>query len=179
MARQLRLFCRRREEKRRFNMTVKDVMTKEIATCRPDTNLALASALMWENDCGVVPVLTENGELAGILTDRDICIALGTRDTRSSELTARDVAGSRPWICKPTDDVRAALEIMRHAKIRRLPAVNENGVLEGMVSISDIVLFAQRGDGKTGSSASHADVVTALQAIYSRNDRIADRAAAA
>jgi CBS domain-containing protein len=162
-------------------MTVRDVLTERVATCQPGTNLAAASALMWENDCGVLPVLTETGELAGILTDRDICIALGTRNRLPSEITAREVMGSGPSICKPTDDIRSALQIMREAKVRRLPVVDENGVLEGVVSISDIVLSVRRGYLTAGSTTgvSNGELVAALQAICSRADHMSIASAAA
>ena len=162
-------------------MTVKDVLTEPVTSCQPETNLAAASALMWEKDCGVLPVLNETGELAGILTDRDICIALGTRNKLPSEITAREVMGTSPLICKSTDDIRAALEIMREAKVRRLPVVTENGVVEGIVSLSDIVQSARRGFAMagTGSGVSNGDLVTALQVIYSRVAQIATQSAAA
>jgi CBS domain-containing protein len=149
-----------------LTMTIKEVMTKQVAICRPETNLAEASALMWENDCGALPVLAETGEPSGIITDRDICIALGTRNGRASELAVRDVVGSHLMTCKSTDDIRSALEIMREEKIRRLPVVNERGLLEGMVSIDDIVLSVQRGEGsKVGTAIALRDVATALQEI--------------
>jgi CBS domain-containing protein len=132
--------------KKEIAMTVRDVMTKQVTTCRTYTNLAAASALMWDNDCGALPALTETGELAGILTDRDICIALGTRNARASDLTVRDVVESLPLSCKPTDDVRTTLQIMRQAKIRSLPVVNEGGALEGTVSIDDIATSVQSGE---------------------------------
>ena len=162
-------------------MTVKDVLTVPVTTCRPEMNLAAASALMWEKDCGVLPVLNENGELAGILTDRDICIALGTRNRLPSEVAVREVMGTSPLICKPTDDVRSALQIMREAKVRRLPVVGENGVVEGVVSLGDIVLSARRGFAMAGtaSGVSNGDLITALQKIYSRGDQIATQSAAA
>jgi CBS domain-containing protein len=162
-------------------MTVKDVLTEPVATCQPETNLAAASALMWEKDCGVLPVLNEAGELAGILTDRDICIALGTRNRLPSEATVREVMGTSPVICNPTDDIRSALQIMREAKVRRLPVVSENGVVEGVVSISDIILSARRGFAMAGtaSGVSNGDLITALQAICSRADHISTQSAAA
>jgi CBS domain-containing protein len=73
--------------------------------------------LMWENDCGALPALTETGELAGVITDRDICIALGTRNARASELTVRDVVGLPLLVCKSTDDIRSALQTMGEARI--------------------------------------------------------------
>ena len=61
-------------------MRVRDLMTKTVVFCRHETNLAAATALMWDNDCGTLPVVSESGKVIGIITDRDICIALGTRN---------------------------------------------------------------------------------------------------
>jgi CBS domain-containing protein len=162
-------------------MTVKDVMTEQVTTCQPETNLAAASALMWEKDCGALPVLSETGEVAGILTDRDICIALGTRNRLPSEITVREVMGTSPLVCKSTDDIRSTLQIMREARVRRLPVVDGNGVVEGIVSISDIVLSARRGLARAGSitGAFNGELAAALQAIHSRADDISIQPAAA
>ena len=157
-------------------MTVKEVMTKPVATCRLDTNLAEATALMWENNCGILPVLNETGELAGVVTDRDLCIALGTRNVRSAELCVRDVVNSPIQVCKASDDIHSALWSMSEGKIRRLPVVNDDAMLEGIVSMDDVVLNAQN-DARAGSAISFGDIVTTLQAIYSRDDQ--GRAAAA
>jgi CBS domain-containing protein len=132
--------------KKEITMTIRDVMMKQNAVCRWETNLAEASAMMWESNCGALPVLAETGELAAVLTDRDICIALGTRNVRASDLTVRDVIETAPLICTATDDIRSALQIMQETKIRRLPVVNQRGVLEGMVSIDDILMSVLRGD---------------------------------
>ncbi len=162
-------------------MIVKDVLTQPVVTCQPGTNLAAAAALMWENDCGVLPVLTENGQLGGIVTDRDICIALGTRNGLPSETTVREVMVTAPLTCNPADDVRSALQIMREAKVRRLPVIGENGALEGIVSISDIVLSARRGLVMAGSATgvSNRDLIPALQEICLRTNRISIQSAAA
>jgi CBS domain-containing protein len=159
-------------------MTVKNVMTTRVATCRPETNLAEATALLWDNDCGVLPVLGETGELAGIVTDRDICIALGTRNVRSSDVCVRDVIKDHPLVCKSSDDIHTALQTMRKGKIRRLPVVDDDALLEGIVSMDDVVVNAEP-DGKMGSVISYGDVVTALQAIYLRGDQFGGRSVAA
>jgi CBS domain-containing protein len=137
-------------------MKVRDVMTKQITTCRTETNLAAASALMWDNNCEVLPALTDSGELAGVLTDRDICIALGTRNTRASDLTVRDVVGGSPLSCQSSDDILTALLIMQQSKLRFLPVVNDTGVLEGMLSIDDIVPILQSGDNQFASQRAAA-----------------------
>lgn len=144
-------------------MTVRDVMATELTACHLDTNLATASALLWENDCHALTVLTGSGELAGVLTDRDICIALGTRNARASELMAGQVVNSLTVVCFATDDVNEALQKMREAKIRWLPVVNEARMLEGIVSMDDIVL-REPGDG---DAVSLGDVLRAMQASQS------------
>ena len=65
-------------------MRVRDLMTSDVKTCRPETNLAEAVKEMWEGDCGALPVVGDDGRVAGIITDRDICIAVATRG-RSSQ----------------------------------------------------------------------------------------------
>lgn len=148
-------------------MTVRDVMTSRVATCRPETNLAEAVGLMWENDCGVLPVLAATGELAGVVTDRDICIALGTRNVPSSDMYVREVIQDHTLVCKSSDDIHVALQAMRGGKVRRLPVVNDDAQLQGIVSIDDVVLRAE-SDGMMGSGISYADVVTTLRGICHR-----------
>jgi CBS domain-containing protein len=73
---------------------------------------------MWEGDCGVLPVVDDN-ELVGVVTDRDMYIALATRNTRAAHLR---VATKKVATCAPEDDVHAALATMREHRIRRLPS---------------------------------------------------------
>ena len=150
-------------------MLVKDVMNERAATCRPHTNLAEATALMWEHDCGSLPVITDDETLAGIVTDRDICIALGTRNVRASDLTVNDLIRNHTLTCTSSDDVQAALQVMRDGKVRRLPVVDAQGHLAGIVSMDDLVLSAEQ-DGKGDSTVAYGDVVATLQAIYNRHD---------
>jgi CBS domain-containing protein len=159
-------------------MRVRDVLTEAVITCRLETNLAAAIALLWENDCGTLPVLDHSGKLAGFLTDRHICIALGTRNARPSDLTASDVMESVVVTCKSSDHIRAALQIMGQAKVRRLPVVNENDAIEGVVSINDIVQNIRRDHGNA-DAISYGEMMTALQTIFARSDRLSCQAAAA
>lgn len=159
-------------------MTVKEVMTRQVATCRPESNLAEAIALMWENDCGVLPVLDDGGEILGMITDRDIGVALGTRDARSSEVLVRDVAGDHVLVCRPHDDIHVALQTMRDGKVRRLPVVGVRGRLEGILSMDDVVLNAE-SDARMGASISYGDVVSTLRDIYSGEESFEPRRSAA
>jgi CBS domain-containing protein len=146
-------------------MKVRELMTKAVAYCHPETNLAEAGALMWENDCGVLPVVDSTGKATGVLTDRDICIALSTRNRSSSDITAGEVATSHTLTCQANDDIHAALETMRREKIHRLPVVNQTGALEGILSVNDIVLRAGKAHGKKQPEVSYDDVVRTFQAL--------------
>ncbi len=124
-------------------MKVREVMTRDVHCCTPNTNLAEAVAAMWAANCGALPVLDE-GKLKGVLTDRDICIALGTRNRPASEITARDVVWREPATCMMEDDLATALSIMRRAHVRRLPVINTAGVLKGILTMHDIAARAKK-----------------------------------
>jgi CBS domain-containing protein len=121
-------------------MKVREVMTGNPKCCGPDTNLAEAIELMWTNDCGVLPVM-EDGKLTGIVTDRDVCIAVGTRNCRPSDTTVNMVATLTVQTCAPNDDVDTAMATMRRAQVRRLPVI-EDGKLAGILALNDIILAA-------------------------------------
>jgi CBS domain-containing protein len=128
-------------------MKVKELMTTDVKHCGPDTNLAAAAKIMWEGDCGALPVTDESRRVIGVITDRDICIAAATRPRTEGEIPVRDVISKALYSCSPGDDVRAALDTMRAHKVRRLPVVDEKGRLTGIVSIHDIALQS-RGNKK-------------------------------
>ena len=140
-------------------MKVKDLMTADVRTCSSDTSVAEAAHLMWDGDCGILPVV-DDGELVGVVTDRDMYIALATQDARPSRLTVGTVATKTFVTCAPEDDVHAVLAAMREARVRRLPVVGFGGTVLGIVSMNDIVRAA--GPGRAVASD---EVVQTLQAI--------------
>ena len=129
-------------------MLVKDVMTRNVTSCRTESNLAELAEVMWNQRCGVLPILDDSGRVMGIITDRDICIALGTRNIRASEVLARDVSPPGYIGCTPDTDVRDALRTMAAEEISRLPVIDEAGQLVGILSIDDIIFRA--GGGLSG-----------------------------
>jgi CBS domain-containing protein len=122
-------------------MKVKDIMTTELRTCSRETNLAAAAALLLDADCGVLPIV-DQGRLVGIVTDRDMYIALATRNARPSELTVGDVRQGPVYTCSPDDDVLTALDTMKQHGVRRLPVEGFGGTVIGIVSMNDILLEA-------------------------------------
>jgi CBS domain-containing protein len=118
------------------------IMTVSSEVCRPDDNLAQAVSQLWSVDCGVLPVVDHAGCLAGIVTDRDICIALGTRSERASEVQVRTVMRTSVATCNPGEDVISALARMGDHQVRRLTVVDDERRLLGIVSLGDAALAA-------------------------------------
>ena len=127
-------------------MKVKDIMTPQPRTCSPGTNLAAAAALMLDGDCGILPVV-DGGKLVGVVTDRDMYIALATRNKLASRVTVGEVARKSVLTCGPEDDMHAVLETMKEHRVRRLPVEGFGGTVLGIVSMNDILLAAGPGMG--------------------------------
>jgi CBS domain-containing protein len=110
--------------------------------CRPDDSLALAAQLMREQSCGALPVvLCET--VVGMLTDRDICMAAYTRDKPLSDLRV-DSAMSKALVgCAPDDSIGAVLAILGDRHVRRLPVIDQNGTLLGIITLADVARWAR------------------------------------
>jgi CBS domain-containing protein len=147
-------------------MLVKDLMTRNVSSCRPENNLAELAEVMWSRRCGALPILDGAGRVMGIITDRDICIALGTRNIRASDVLARDVSPPGYFGCSPDNDVRDALRTMATEEVGRLPVVDEAGQLVGILSIDDILFRAGGGS----SCLSDSEIINTLRAM--REERV-------
>lgn len=145
-------------------MRVHEWMSQPACTCTRDENLASVGMKLFDADCGALPVVDEQGHLLGILTDRDICIALASRHRRAEELTAGDVMRFPVFQVEPHQDVRDAMRIMAREQIRRLPVVGENGRVQGMLSVNDLLLGVG-SKARSGSEPTVTDVLETLQAI--------------
>jgi CBS domain-containing protein len=121
-------------------MKVQDAMTGSVGSCRPTANLAEVTRIMWHHDCGIVPVVNDRDEVVGVVTDRDVAIALGTRGRRAGEVSAADVMSTAVVTCAPEDRVAAALALMQQHRVRRLPVVGIGGVLLGMLSVIVVIV---------------------------------------
>jgi CBS domain-containing protein len=118
-------------------MNVEKLMSKEVRSCSPHQSLADAARLMWERDCGSIPV-QEDDRVVGMVTDRDICMAAyfngrSLQDIRIADAMSRELA-----TCRPEDTVEAAEAMMKKAQVRRLPVTDASGRLVGILSLNDI-----------------------------------------
>lgn len=149
-------------------MQVSEVMNTTVKSCSPDTTVAKAGVLMFEGDCGVLPITDDTKKLIGIVTDRDITVALCTRGKRADELTVQEITSNSPVTCRVEDELRTALRKMADAQIRRIPVVSSGGRVEGVLSINDIILHAK----VRGNELSYADVMETLKAICSHREPV-------
>jgi CBS domain-containing protein len=123
-------------------MKAQDIMTPNVEACSPSTDLATVAMVMWRNVCGIVPVIDEDRRVVGVVTDRDICIAVATRHERPDDVRVEDIMSRHVQGVRPEDDLRRALQTMRVHRVHRLPVVDAGGTLLGVLSITDLVLAA-------------------------------------
>ena len=141
-------------------------MRREVATCRAELSLAVATALMWEYSCCALLVTAPSGQVIGIVTDRDICLALGARNARPSDLRVIDVLQDR-LLFSDGDDFGLALKRTREGFVRRLPEADEGLRMEGSFSIAEVALRTTPARA-TPSDIPYSDAAGDLQATHRR-----------
>jgi CBS domain-containing protein len=146
-------------------MKVKEIMTSSPVVCDLNESLAEAAKTMWESDCGVLPVLKDGKEVVGLITDRDICMALAMRDCNSAAVSAEEVITGNVYSVKPEDEIQEALLLMQQHQVRRLPVVSPDGQLEGMLSLNDIILESKETAASDVPQITHADVINTYKTI--------------
>jgi CBS domain-containing protein len=149
--------------RRLIGMKVQDVMTGNPTVCDLNASLAEAAMKMWDNDCGVLPVLKDGQQVVGLITDRDICMALALQNCNPGDISAEKVITGEVFSVRPEDEVEKALELMQEHKVRRLPVLSSEGELKGILSMNDIVLKAD--DRRKPGEIAYADVVNTFKSI--------------
>ncbi len=160
-------------------MKIEDIMTRDVRGCMADDSLATAAQIMWENDCGSVPVTDVDGRVTGIITDRDLAMAahlqgVALRASRVSSAMARDVK-----CCSPRDTPATVQAIMQQHKIRRVPVVDDHKRLLGIVSLGDLAyaMAAEQtlgGDGMIWTAVAHT-LARVIEPRVSRWGRLGER----
>jgi len=130
-------------------MNIGKLMSTDVIHCRPDDSMARAARAMWDRDCGVVPVVDAHRRLVGIVTDRDICIAALTKGRTLDGMAVREVMRQKVYSCRPDQSLRAAHALMQEFQVRRLPVVDADDRLVGILSINDLAIAAAETKDKT------------------------------
>jgi CBS domain-containing protein len=121
---------------------IREIMTSNPSTIEPDKTVVDAARIMKQEDAGVVPV-TENGRLTGMVTDRDIAIRVVAEGKDPQSTTVQEVASKNLVTLDPEQNLDEALRLMAQHQVRRLPVVEEDGRLVGIVAQADV---ARQGD---------------------------------
>lgn len=156
-------------------MNVEKLMKTDVGVCHPGETGEAAAKTMWDKDCGAVPVVDESARVLGMITDRDLCIASYTQGKPVRDIDVAGAMSKELWTCRRGDDVADAEAVMREHQVRRLPVVDEDGRLEGILSLGDIALEAAR-EAKAKpkkTDVGYADVAQTLGDISVPHQRMA------
>lgn len=125
-------------------MKVKDLMSGEPGYCLPGDTLVRAAGIMSERDCGFIPVVDEEMAVLGVITDRDICIALASRNKKASEIKAGDILTGETICVRPDDKIESVLKAMKKNQVRRFPVRDGDKRLIGVISLRDVILASRK-----------------------------------
>ncbi len=142
-------------------MKVGDVMVRAVICVRDTAPLGEAARLMWENDLGFIPVISADGGLAGVVTDRDAFLAAYFQGRPLWEIPVKSAMSSRVWTCPPEAEVDHVERLMREFQVHRMPVVTAAGNLVGVISLNDIARRAARD----GDRAQEENVALTLGVI--------------
>ena len=126
-------------------MKISSLVQHDVTSCHVHDTLDRAAQLMWEHDVGCLPVIDDEGRVAGMITDRDTCMAAYTRGEPLRAISVETAMAKQVFACHETDDVDAINHAMSAHQIRRMPVIDDLGHLAGIVSLNDLARAAKAG----------------------------------
>lgn len=125
-------------------MHAKDIMSQPAVTCPVNSTLDHAARLMWEFDCGIIPVVGDDGRLVGVVTDRDACMAAYTQGRLLSDIPVTVAMARNAIACHLGDSVATLESLMKAHQIHRIPILDDDNRVIGLVSMNDLARLASR-----------------------------------
>jgi CBS domain-containing protein len=148
-----------------FRAPVHDAMRTRVYVCTPDDTLARAAQLMWEKDLGCLPVCGPGRKVIGMVTDRDISMAAFMQWKHLAEASVESAMSSGVHTCGPDDELAQAEDIMRRNQVRRLPVVDQRGVLVGLLSLGDVARYVHQLSSHQNGTPAQQRLAETLAAI--------------
>jgi CBS domain-containing protein len=136
----------RRGRWKREPLVARELMTRNVKTARLDSSLRDVARIMKEEDCGIVPVVDERGRLRGLLTDRDLVIRTLAEGRPPDNLLARDIMTDDVEVVTPDEDIHSIIALMGRKQVRRVPVVERDDRLVGIIAMADIATRADYDD---------------------------------
>lgn len=137
-------------------MNASELMTKAVQSCSANDNLQRAMQIMWEHDCGVVPVVDGEKKVIGMITDRDVAVAAYTQGRPLWQIPVSSAMAKQVHGAREDDSIEAVETLMRRVRVRRVPVLDKEGRLTGILSMNDLARHAhhagRKGDGLRGES---------------------------
>ncbi|MEZ5331840.1 MAG: CBS domain-containing protein [Thermoanaerobaculia bacterium] len=152
-------------------MRVEELMQTRVFTCAPTDHLRHAGEILGRIGAGVLPVV-DHGALVGIVTDRDMFLATATRDARPSEITLEEIMTREVETCRADEQVLHAMARMERCGLRRLPVVDDEGRVVGILSLDDVAASARATGDPEYQGTFYSNIARTLQAsVRARADR--------
>lgn len=148
-------------------MRVQDLFIHEVASCHLETTLRQAAQLMQERACGALPVVDHGNRVLGMITDRDMALALAASDHLPTRLYAGDILSSPARTILRTATLQEALHTMHLYRVRRMPVVDLDGTLCGLLSLTDLILAAEDPRLAGPQSLTYPELMEVLKAVAS------------
>lgn len=159
-------------------MKVRDLMVPEVKCCATYSTLNSAAQMMWDNDIGCIPVVDNDGRTIGMLTDRDICMAAYIQGVSLTGALVTSAMSEEVFSCAPDDDIAAAEKLMREKQVRRLPVIDPQERLVGIISLNDVAQEASREtEMKKAREVSDAEITRVMTALGAPRHRVIQAAA--
>jgi len=140
-------------------MKIANFVNRNVRACAIHDNLEHAAQLMWDHDIGYLPVTDDQGRVAGIITDRDICMAAYTQGAALRDISVTTAMAKTVLSCGLADDVESIERVMSKNQIRRMPVVDDRGHPVGIISLNDLARAASAG------KVPPAEIATILAAV--------------
>jgi CBS domain-containing protein len=120
-------------------MKIENWMNRDVACCRPESSMSEAAHLMWEKDCGVLPVVDSDEHVVGVITDRDLCMGAYHRGSSLNDLRVEESMSRTVHTCRESDPIEEVIRRMGDNQVRRVPVLDASGRLVGILSMNDIL----------------------------------------
>jgi CBS domain-containing protein len=146
-------------------MNASELMTRDVKSCNVNDNLQRAAQIMWENDCGAVPVVDADNRVVGMITDRDICMAAYTHGQPLWAIPVSDAMAKQVHGVTGNDPLEVVETLMRRVRVRRVPVLDGGGRLTGILSMNDLARHAHRSGGRKANGLSGDRIVQTLAAV--------------
>ena len=159
-------------------MKVKDLMATEVKCCAASDTLNTAAQMMWDNDIGCVPIVDQERRVIGMLTDRDVCMAAFIQGVPLAGSLVTSAMSKEVFSCTPDREIAEAERLMREKQIRRLPVIDAQGRMAGIISLNDIAREGEREvEMKKTREVSDAEIARVMASVCAPRHRIIEATA--